>query len=63
MNKVRSDLVAVIALLAFVVFGILTPSEALEGFSNSVVIMIAGLFIVGAGLLRTGFLFLLQVFN
>ena len=42
------------ALLAFVTLGILTPQEALEGFSNSVVIMIAGLFIVGAGLMRTG---------
>lgn len=53
-NKVRGDLVAVTALLAFVVCGILTPVEALAGFSNSVVIMIAGLFVIGAGLLRTG---------
>lgn len=53
-NRLRGDLVAVGALLAFVIFGILTPSEALAGFSNSVVIMIAGLFVVGAGLLRTG---------
>lgn len=53
-NRVRGDLVAVGALLAFVIFGILTPAEALAGFSNSVVIMIAGLFVVGAGLLRTG---------
>lgn len=40
--------------MAFVLTGILTPTEALAGFSNSVVIMIAGLFIVGAGILRTG---------
>ncbi len=53
-NRVRGDLVAVGAILAFVIFGILTPQEALAGFSNSVVIMIAGLFVVGAGLLRTG---------
>lgn len=53
-NKVRGDLVALLALLAFVVVGILTPAEALAGFSNSVVIMIAALFVVGAGLLRTG---------
>ena len=45
---------SVVALLAFVIFGILTPSEAFAGFSNSVVIMIAGLFVVGAGILRTG---------
>lgn len=53
-NRIRADLVAIMALLAFVVLNILTPQEALAGFSNSVVIMIAGLFVVGAGILRTG---------
>ncbi|MDU1889044.1 MAG: SLC13 family permease [Dysgonomonas sp.] len=53
-GKVRSDLVAICALLALVLFDILTPSEALAGFSNSVVIMMIGLFIVGAGIFRTG---------
>lgn len=53
-NWLRSDLVAILALLAFVVFGLLEPAEALAGFSNSVVIMIAGLFVIGAGIVRTG---------
>lgn len=53
-NKIRADLVAILALLAFVLTGILTPVEALSGFSNSVVIMIAALFVIGAGILRTG---------
>lgn len=53
-GKVRSDLVAVCALLALALAGILTPSEALAGFSNSVVIMMVGLFVVGAGIFRTG---------
>ena len=53
-GKVRSDLVAVCALLALAIFGILSPSEALAGFSNSVVIMMIGLFVVGAGIFRTG---------
>lgn len=53
-NRLRADLVAVMALLSFVILNILTPAEALAGFSNSVVIMIAGLFVVGAGILRTG---------
>lgn len=53
-NWLRSDLVALLALLAFVVFGLLEPDEALAGFSNSVVIMIAGLFVIGAGIVRTG---------
>ncbi|WP_298470701.1 SLC13 family permease [Psychrobacillus sp. FSL K6-4046] len=53
-NRIRADLVALLALLAFVITGILEPNEALVGFSNSVVIMIAGLFVVGAGIVRTG---------
>ncbi len=53
-NKIRADLVAIVSLLAFVIMDILTPVEALAGFSNSVVLMIAGLFVVGAGILRTG---------
>ncbi|MGE7912349.1 SLC13 family permease [Lysinibacillus xylanilyticus] len=53
-NKVRADLVAIVSLLSFVITDILTPTEALAGFSNSVVLMIAGLFVVGAGILRTG---------
>src|SRR5699024_667392 len=50
----RADVVAVASLLALTLFGVITPSEALAGFSNSVVIMIAGLFIVGAGIFNTG---------
>jgi len=53
-NRVRADLVAILALLALTLTGILNPTEAFAGFSNAVVIMIAGLFIIGAGLLRTG---------
>ncbi len=53
-GKVRSDIVALCALLALLVFGILTPDEALSGFSSSVVVMMVGLFVVGAGIFRTG---------
>ena len=38
-GKVRSDLVALCALVALLVFQILTPEEALAGFSNPVVVM------------------------
>ena len=34
-NRVRADLVAILALLAFVISGVLEPTEALAGFSNS----------------------------
>lgn len=53
-GRFRSDLVAICAALALVLCGVLTPEEALSGFSNPVVIMMAGLFIVGAGLFGTG---------
>lgn len=53
-GKIRSDLVAIGALLILVITDIITPTEALAGFSNSVVVMIAGLFIVGAGIFNTG---------
>lgn len=53
-NKVRSDIVALCAVIALLLGGVLTPAEALSGFSNPVVIMMAGLFIVGGGILQTG---------
>lgn len=53
-GKVRSDVVALCALIALVLFDILTPEEALSGFSNSVVIMMIGLFVVGGAIFQTG---------
>lgn len=53
-GKIRSDIVALCALLLLLLTGILTPEEALSGFSNSVVIMMVGLFVVGGALLKTG---------
>ena len=53
-GKVRSDLVAICALLALLLCQILNPTEALSGFSNTTVIMMVGLFIVGGGIFQTG---------
>ena len=53
-GKIRSDIVALSALIALLIFNILTPEEALSGFSNSVVIMMAGLFVVGGAIFQTG---------
>lgn len=53
-GKIRSDIVALCALLALILLGILTPEEGLSGFSNSVVIMMGCLFIVGGGIFQTG---------
>ena len=53
-GKLRSDLVAICSALALVLTGILSPEEALSGFSNPIVIMMGGLFIVGGGIFGTG---------
>ena len=53
-GKIRSDVVALCALILLMLFKILTPAEALSGFSNSIVIMMVGLFVVGGGIFRTG---------
>ncbi|WP_317891123.1 SLC13 family permease [Paenibacillus oceani] len=53
-GKIRSDLVAIGSLVVLMLFQILTPGEALSGFSNSVVIMMIGLFVVGGGIFQTG---------
>jgi len=53
-GKVRSDIVAIGVLIVLLVTGILTPAEALSGFSSPVVIMMIGLFVVGGGIFQTG---------
>lgn len=53
-GRIRSDIVALAALTVLMLFGILTPEEALSGFSSSVVIMMIGLFVVGGAILQTG---------
>ncbi len=53
-GRLRSDIVALSALVVLILAGVLTPAEALSGFSSSVVIMMAGLFVVGGAILKTG---------
>ncbi|EDT6887086.1 SLC13 family permease [Salmonella enterica subsp. enterica] len=53
-GKVRMDAVALFVIVAFVLSGTLTLSEAFSGFSDPNVILIAALFIIGDGLVRTG---------
>ena len=53
-GKVRADLVALCTLILLMLSNILTPAEALSGFSSSVVIMMIGVFVVGGGIFRTG---------
>lgn len=53
-DKIRMDVVALMVVVALAVSGVVTPGEAVAGFGESLVIMIAALFVVGEGLFRTG---------
>lgn len=53
-NKIRMDIVALIVMLFFSLTGILSVKEVLAGLSDPNVVLIALLFIVGEGLVRTG---------
>ncbi len=53
-GRIRADVVALIALLILTLSGILTTQEALSGFSNPIVIMMVGLFVVGGAIFNTG---------
>ena len=53
-GKFPPDVVALMSMLSLYLLGILDIQETLSGFSNSTVIMIAALFIIGEGLSRTG---------
>lgn len=51
---VRMDLVALLVLTTLAVSGLVTPSEALSGFSNPAVVTVWAVFILSGGLSRTG---------
>lgn len=53
-GRIRADVVALIALVILAVSGIVTTQEALSGFSNPIVIMMVGLFVVGGAIFNTG---------
>lgn len=54
MNKVRSDIVALCSMAALLLTGVISPKEALSGFSNSAVVIMIGLFVVGGAVFQTG---------
>ncbi|MFN7375174.1 MAG: SLC13 family permease [bacterium] len=53
-NKPRMDVVALLMITALPFTGVLKMSEALAGFSDSNIVLIAALFVIGEGLVRTG---------
>ncbi len=53
-EKVRMDIVALLVLVALAFTGLVTPTEAISGFSNAAVITVWAMFILSEGLTETG---------
>ncbi len=53
-NRVRVDLVALLVLVVLTLTNIITPAEAVAGFSNPAVITVWAVFIISGGLAQTG---------
>jgi di/tricarboxylate transporter len=54
LGRPRMDAVALLVLAAMPFTGIVTMNEVLAGFSDPTIILIAALFVIGEGLVRTG---------
>ena len=54
LNKPRVDAVALIMMVALPFTGVITVQEALAGFSNPNIVLIAAMFVIGEALARTG---------
>jgi di/tricarboxylate transporter len=53
-EKLSVDLVALLVMAILLVSGIITPGEGLSGFSNTATITVGAMFILSAGLFKTG---------
>jgi di/tricarboxylate transporter len=53
-ERISAEIVMLTALLLLLGFGVIDPKTAFKGFSNGSVLMIAAMFVVGAGLSATG---------
>lgn len=53
-NRVRMDVVALIVMASLILLGLVTPQEGISGFANEAMITVAAMFVLSAGLLRTG---------
>ncbi|HSJ32443.1 MAG TPA: SLC13 family permease, partial [Longimicrobiales bacterium] len=53
-NRLRVDVVALIVMASLILLGLVTPQEGISGFANEAMITVAAMFVLSAGLLRTG---------
>ncbi len=54
LDRFRMDMVAIAVMVTLALSGVISPGQAVSGFGEPVVITIAGLFVVGEALFRTG---------
>ncbi len=53
-ERLRVDVVSLLTMAVLAVTGLLTPQEAFSGFSNPAVITVGAIFVVSAGIVRSG---------
>ena len=53
-NRPRMDVVGLLMIVALPLTGTITMNEALAGFADASIVLIAALFVIGEGLVRTG---------
>lgn len=53
-DKIRLDVTAVLVMVALTLSGILPVKDVVSGFGSTLIMLIAGLFVIGEGLFRTG---------
>ncbi|MBI2845804.1 MAG: anion permease [Chloroflexi bacterium] len=53
-GRFRPDLIAILVLLVLGITGLVTPQQALAGFSSPAVVAVGGIFVISAALARTG---------
>ncbi len=53
-EKLPVDLVALLVMALLLISGIITPTEGLSGFSNTATITVGAMFVLSAGLFKTG---------
>lgn len=53
-GRIPADLVALLVMVVLLLLGLVSPQEALAGFSNSATVTIAAMFVLSEGLYRSG---------
>ena len=53
-EKFSTDIVAIIVMIVLLVFRVLTPAEGLAGFANTATVTVGAMFVLSAGMFRSG---------